>query len=59
VESKAYDGEPSPAGFERLNALFAPGPFHVEARFYPLEEAAQAHRALTKHHLGTLALRMR
>jgi len=39
---------------EKLKA----GPFHVElGRTYPLEEAAQAHRAVGQHHLGKLALR--
>lgn len=53
-----YDGEPSPARFERLNDLVSKGAFHVEVRSYALEEAAQAHRDVEKHHLGKLALRM-
>ena len=56
---QGYDGEPGTGAFERLNALIAQGPFHVEVRFYPLGEAAQAHRDLQKHHVGKLALRMR
>jgi NADPH:quinone reductase-like Zn-dependent oxidoreductase len=59
VKIKPYDGEPSPAAFDRLNALIAQGPFQVEVRFYALDEAAQAHRDLHKHHLGKLALRIR
>jgi len=59
ITVRGYDGEASPDAFDRLNALISRGPFHVEAKFYPLEEAAQAHRDLTKHHLGKLALRMR
>src|SRR5262249_30115142 len=59
VTVEAYDGEASPEAFDRLNALISQGPFHVEARFYPLEDAPQAHRDLGKHHLGKLALRMR
>jgi NADPH:quinone reductase len=59
VAVRAYDGEPSPEALDRLNELISRGPFHVEVRFYPLEEAAQAHRDVTKHHLGKLALRMR
>lgn len=59
VAARSYDGEPSPKRFDRLDELISRGPFHVEARFYPLEEAAQAHRDLEKHHLGKLALRMR
>jgi hypothetical protein len=31
----------------------------VDARFYPVAVAAQAHRDLHRHHLGKLALRMR
>ena len=59
VTVRGYDGEPGPEAFDRLNALISRGPFHVEVKFYPLEEAAQAHRDLAKHHLGKLALRMR
>ena len=58
VTVHAYDGLPSPEAFDRLNALISEGPFHVEVRSYPLDEAAQAHRDLEKHHLGKLALRM-
>jgi len=59
ITVKGYDGEPGNDVFERLDALVSQGPFHVEVRFYPLAEAAQAHRDLPKHHLGKLALRMR
>jgi NADPH:quinone reductase-like Zn-dependent oxidoreductase len=59
ITVRAYDGEASPDAFDRLDALISRGPFHVEVKFYPLEEAAQAHRDLSKHHLGKLALRMR
>lgn len=59
VTVRGYDGEPSAKRFDRLDELISRGPFHVETRFYPLEEAAQAHRDLEKHHLGKLALRMR
>jgi NADPH:quinone reductase len=59
VKVKAYDGEPSPAAFQRLNELIARGPFHVElGRTYGLEEAAQAHRELGSHHLGKSAFRI-
>ena len=55
----AYDGVPKPEVFERLNTWIAAGPFHVElGRTYELEEAAQAHRDITRHHLGKLALRI-
>lgn len=58
IFARAYDGIPSREAFEQLNALVAQGPFHVEVRSYPLEDAAQAHRDVEKHHLGKLALRM-
>jgi NADPH:quinone reductase-like Zn-dependent oxidoreductase len=58
VAAQAYDGVPSPDAFARLNALIAQAPFHVEVKYYALEDAAQAHRDLDKHHLGKLALRM-
>jgi len=55
----AYNGVPNPDIFKRLNTWIAAGPFHVElGRTYELEEAAQAHRDLTRHHLGKLALRI-
>ena len=39
---------------DRLNRLIEAGPFHVEiARTFPLEQAAEAHRALDQHYLGT------
>jgi NADPH:quinone reductase len=59
TKTQAYDGESGPDVLDRLNALISQGPFHVEVRFYPVEEAAQAHRDLEKHHLGKFALRMR
>ncbi|MFZ5468882.1 MAG: quinone oxidoreductase family protein [Myxococcota bacterium] len=60
VERRAYDGVPSPEAFARLNQLIAHGPFHVTlGHVYPLEEAAQAHRDVLRHHLGKLALRLR
>lgn len=59
VKVIAYDGVPSPEVFERLNAWIAAAPFHVElGRVYELDEAARAHRDLTRHHLGKLALRI-
>jgi NADPH2:quinone reductase len=59
VEVHAYDGLPSPEAFERLNDLIVRGPFHVEiSKTYTLEEAAQAHRDILKHHIGKLALKI-
>jgi NADPH2:quinone reductase len=55
----AYDGTPSVEAFERLNRLIGPDPFHVEiGRVYALAEASEAHRALERHHLGKLALKV-
>jgi NADPH:quinone reductase len=60
VPALAYDGEPSPEAFERLNGLIAAGPFHVElGRVYRLEDASLAHQQLGEHHLGKLAFRVR
>ncbi|MGB8957670.1 MAG: NADP-dependent oxidoreductase [Candidatus Aminicenantales bacterium] len=60
VKILAYDGIPSPEAFERLNGLIARGLFHVAIhRTYRLEEAAQAHRDVSKHHLGKLVLKIR
>jgi NADPH:quinone reductase len=59
VELIAYDGTPSAEAFDRLNRLIGDAPFHVElGKVYELDEAAQAHRDVEKHHLGKLALRI-
>jgi NADPH:quinone reductase-like Zn-dependent oxidoreductase len=59
VKVIAYDGVPSREVFDRLNAWIASGPFHVElGQTYALEDAAQAHRELSRHHLGKRALRI-
>jgi NADPH:quinone reductase len=59
VSIEAYDGENSPALIDRLNALINSGPFEVHvARAFRLEEASMAHKALTEHHLGKIALRI-
>jgi NADPH:quinone reductase len=58
-ESHAYDGNPAPQTFQRLNDLIGGRPFHVElGRVYPLEEASTAHRQIDSHYLGKLALRV-
>jgi NADPH2:quinone reductase len=60
VKVMAYDGEPDREIIDKLNRLIEAGPFEVHiARTFPLEQAADAHRALEKHHLGKLALRPR
>lgn len=59
VKVHAFDGIPSPDAFERLNALIAKGDFRVHiSRIYSLDEAAQAHRDVLKHHIGKLAFRI-
>jgi NADPH2:quinone reductase len=63
VEAKAYDGTPDPQAIEKLNPLIessgpsGTGSFEVHiARSFPLDQAAEAHRALGEHYLGKLAL---
>ena len=59
VAIEAYDGEASPQLIDRLNKLIESGPFQVQVdRTFRLEEAGKAHEALTKHHLGKIALRI-
>lgn len=59
VKLSFYDGNPDADIIARLNRLIEAGPFHVEvARSFPLEEAAEAHRALERHFLGKLAIRV-
>lgn len=56
---KEYVGDDAkPETFEKLNRLITSSPFEVHvARTFPLEKAAEAHRALNEHYLGKLALR--
>ena len=60
VQAKAYDGMPDPQAIEKLNRLIeapGPAPFEVHiARSFPLDQAAEAQRALDEHYLGKLAL---
>ena len=56
----SYDGRPDARAIEKLNRLIESGPFEVHiASTFPLERAADAHRALEMHYLGKLALRPR
>ena len=58
LNMQGYDGRATPELFERLNHWIEAGPFTVcVAGTYPLDRAAEAHRALGKHHLGKLALK--
>ena len=60
VKVTAYNGEPDPKTFAKLNGLIDGGPFEVHiARTFKLEEAAEAQRALDSHYLGKLALVLR
>ena len=57
VKVASYNGEPDPQTFAKLNELIDGGPFEVHiARTFELEDAAEAQQALSKHHLGKLAL---
>ncbi|NLF32835.1 MAG: NADP-dependent oxidoreductase [Planctomycetes bacterium] len=58
VYLQGYDGMPDPEAIEKLNSLIEAGPFDVHvARVYPLDRAADAHRALKEHFLGKIVLR--
>jgi NADPH2:quinone reductase len=59
VKIKGYDGRSEPELFERLNHLIEMGPFtvHLGAQ-YSLDQAAEAHRAVERHHLGKVALKV-
>jgi NADPH2:quinone reductase len=63
IEAKAYNGMPDPQAIKKLNQLIESSrqsgaePFEVHvARSFPLEQAAEAHRALEEHYLGKLVL---
>lgn len=57
VEAIGYDGIPDRATFDRLNALIERGPFSVHlADRFALADAAEAHRAFAKRHLGRMIL---
>lgn len=60
VRLDSYNGDPDAEIIGRLNSLIEAGPFEVHvARTFPLEQVAEAHRALDDHYLGKLALRVR
>jgi len=57
IEMTSYDGIPTPQMIARLNELIQQAPFEVHvARTFPLDQAAEAHKALEKHYLGKIAL---
>jgi len=58
VTIQGYDGMPDLQAIEKLNRLIESGPFEVHVdQTFPLEQAADAHRALDTHYLGKLILR--
>jgi NADPH:quinone reductase len=58
ITRTAYDGDPDPEEIRKLNRLIEAGPFEVVIyRAFPLDRAAEAHRAVEEHHLGKVALR--
>jgi NADPH:quinone reductase-like Zn-dependent oxidoreductase len=55
---RRFDGMPKADTINKLNSLIEAGPFEVHvARAFPLNQAADAQRALDEHYLGKLALR--
>jgi NADPH2:quinone reductase len=59
VKAHAYDGEPTRELLQRLNYLIESAPFEVHiGASYPLDQAAEAHRAVERHHLGKIALKV-
>ena len=58
VRLSSYDVIPGQEATDKLNRLIDSGPFEIHvARTFPLDQAAEAHRALAEHYLGKLALR--
>lgn len=59
MQIQNYDGEPSREGLDKLNRLIEVGQFivHVD-RTFPMEQAAEAQKALGEHHLGKIALKI-
>lgn len=57
VKVERYSGKYDRQTLENLNRIIESGPFEVHvARSFPLEQAANAQRALEEHYLGKLAL---
>jgi NADPH2:quinone reductase len=54
-----YDGDISRAGTDRLNAIIEASSFEVHvAQTFPFERIQDAHRALSDHYVGKLALKV-
>jgi NADPH:quinone reductase-like Zn-dependent oxidoreductase len=59
VHLSNYDAIRGQAATTKLHRLIGSAPFEIHvARTFPLEQAAEAHRALDEHYLGKLALRV-
>jgi NADPH:quinone reductase-like Zn-dependent oxidoreductase len=59
ITATAYDCDPNPEIFARLQRLVGTAPFTVHvAKTFPLEQAADAHRMLDTHYLGKIALKI-
>jgi len=57
ISVTSYDGNPSPEAIAKLNGLIEKAPFEVHvARTFSLDQAADAHQAISEHHLGKIAL---
>lgn len=60
IKVQSYSGLPDQRALEKLNHIIESGPFEVHvAHGFPLDQAANAQRALDEHYLGKLALQMR
>jgi NADPH2:quinone reductase len=59
VQTQAYDGLATPELYERLNRWIEAAPFTVcVANSFSLDRAAEAHRAVDRHHVGKVALKI-
>jgi len=59
VRISSYNAIRGPEATAKLHRRIASGPFEIHvARTFPLEQIAEAHRALEQHYLGKLALRL-
>ena len=57
VRVRAFDGYSGREALDRLNQMIAMAPFRVEiGRAYRLDQAPQALRDVSRHHLGKLAI---
>jgi NADPH:quinone reductase len=57
IQITSYNGETDPDILQRFHQLASEKPFDVHiAQTFPLDQAAEAHRALEEHYLGKLAL---